>query len=668
VASTLQMRGISGGDVGRPVVAFGKDGEIYGMKTITAAACSAILLCSAAQSQNTDALAPSGAWTAYTAGRAATPPMGWNSWNAFASAVDEEKVMGSAKRIVDSGLAGKGYRYINLDDGWAAKRRLPDGHLIIRVDKFPSAAVANNKTPSFKPYTEKLHAMGFKTGIYSDMGRNTCAQAWSPTDEDLPKGSVAEREVGLHDHIEQDIDLYFREWGFDYIKVDGCGLRDFGPNSAKVKTSQARELTPIMDLGAISRTDVPSVKNLFRRVGAAIARSRPDGDFFYSLCIWGAADVRTWAKDVGNASRTSDDISPVWGRLLVNYDSAVHRALYAHPGSWNDPDMLYIGAGDFDAAHITEARSHFALWAMLNAPLLIGADLRKMPGTLMDILGNADVIALNQDVAGNQATVAYDSSDVQILIKTLGNGDKAVAIFNRGSGAYDVDLQAAQLKYRDDASVEISDLWTKKKLTFTKETKLRVAPRETLIFRARGTRSLPDGFYLSEQPGKVNPAVDGVTRPIADPTIFRTAAGWGGTRGAGDRPQYAGWGGARADSAPYGQTLQVARKIYQSGIGILANSRLEVRNDGYRRFATKVGVDDSATDKTNAVTFSIYGDGKRLVETRPLKWGMSAEPIEVDVSGVKLLELVARSATIGNETLPVTWGEAALTGSQPREK
>jgi hypothetical protein len=346
----------------------------------------------------------------------------------------------------------------------------------------------------------------------------------------------------------------------------------------------------------------------------------------------------------------------------VNYDSAVHRALYAHPGSWNDPDMLFIGAGDFDAEHLTEARSHFALWAMMNAPLLIGADLRKTPDVLMDILGNADIIALDQDVAGNQATVAYDSSDLQILVKTLANGEKAVAVFNRGSGAYDVNLQATQLKFRDDAPVQLTDLWTKKQTTFTKETRLHLAPRETLIFRARGTRALPDGFYLSEQPGRVNPAVDGVTRPIADPTIFRTAAGWAGTRGAGDRPQYAGWGGARADSAPYGQTLQVARQVYPSGIGILANSRLEVRNDDYERFTAKVGVDDSATDKTREVTFTVYGDGKRLVESHPMKWGMPAETLEVNVDGVKLIELVARSAATQNEALPVTWGEAALTG------
>jgi hypothetical protein len=587
--------------------------------------------------------------------------MGWNSWNAFASAVDEEKVMGSAKRIVDSGLARKGYVYINLDDGWAAKRRLPDGRLVIRTDKFPSALTRNRAKTSFKPFTDQLHAMGLKAGIYSDMGRNTCAQAWSPTDEHLPKGSVEEREVGLHDYIDQDIELYFREWGFDYIKVDGCGLRDFGPNSPKVKAGQARALTPIMDLGAITRTDVPAVQDLFRRVGAAILRHNPDGDFVYSLCIWGAANVRAWAKDMGNVSRTSDDISPAWGRLMVNYDSAVHRALYAHPGSWNDPDMLHLGAGDFDAGHLTEARSHFALWAIMNAPLLIGADLRTTPDSLMEILGNADLIALNQDAAGNQATVAYDSSDLQILVKSLGNGDKAVAVFNRGSGAYEVNLQAAQMKFTADAPVEMTDLWSKQQTTFTKETKLSVAPRETLVFRARGTRMLADGLYLSEQPGKVNPAVDGVTRPIPDPGIFRTAAGWGGTRGAGDRPQYAGWGGARADSAPYGQTLQVARKTYASGIGILANSRLEVRNDGYQRFAARVGVDDSATDKTSAVTFTVYGDGKRLAESRPMTWGMAAEPLEADVAGVKLVELVARSAAPANEALSVTWGEAALT-------
>lgn len=620
----------------------------------------AVMLCvPALAAPPVDPLAPTGRWTGYTAGRAATPPMGWSSWNAFGTDIDEQKILGSAQRIVDSGLAAKGYRYINIDDGWALKRRLPDGHMIIRADRFPSAQVSGD-TPSFRPFTDRLHAMGLKAGIYSDLGRNTCSEAYSPTDADLPKGNVLEREVGLYGHVDEDIALYFKDWGFDFIKVDGCGLRDYGPDSARVRSGRFRSLGPILDSGAVTRTDIPAVQGLFRHINKALALDNPDGDYLLSLCVWGAANVRAWGKDYGAISRTSDDIAPAWGRLLVNYDSAVTRPLYAHPGSWNDPDMLYIGAGDFDADHLTEAKSHFALWAMLNAPLMIGADLRTLPGALMDIVGNSDIIALDQDPAGNQATLAYDSSDLQILVKTLASGDKAVAIFDRGSSAYDVNLNAAHLKFSATAPIELTDLWSGQRTNFTGQVKLHVRPRETLIFRAHGTRALADGYYLSELPGRVNPAVDGVEHPVADPTIFRTAAGWAGTNGAGDRPNYAGWGGARADSAPYGQLLHVSGAPFAAGIGILANSRLEVRNGGAQRFSAMVGVDDSATDGMHSVTFSIYGDGKLLGQSRPLTWGMKAQALVVPVKGVKLLELVARSPGADDEHLPVTWGDAAL--------
>ncbi|WP_454884745.1 NPCBM/NEW2 domain-containing protein [Sphingomonas oryzagri] len=629
------------------------------MKALSLACAAAAILTGPALATPPDALAPAGRWSAYTAGPAATPPMGWSSWNAFATDIDETKILGSARKIVDSGLAAKGYRYVNIDDGWASKRRIPDGHMIIRPDRFPSSR-AGGDTPTFRPFTDRLHAMGLKAGIYSDLGRNTCSEAYSPTQDNLPKGSVLEREVGLYGHIDQDIALYFRDWGFDFIKVDGCGLRDYGAASERVRSGRFRALGPILDSGAVSRTDIPAIQDMFRQINRALRNDNPDGDYLLSLCVWGAANVRAWGKDYGAISRTSDDIAPAWGRMLVNYDSVVTRPLYAHPGSWNDPDMLYIGAGDFDADHLIEARSHFALWAMLNAPLMIGADLRKMPPALMDIIGNADIIALDQDPAGNQATLAYDSSDVQILVKTLASGEKAVAIFNRGSGAYDVDLHASHLRFSGDAPIELTDLWSKQKSAFVDTLRLHLRPRETLVFRARGTRVLQGGYYLSETPGRVNPAVDGVIRPVADPTIFRTAAGWAGTSGAGDRPIYAGWGGARADSAPYGQILQVSGKAFRTGIGILANSRLEVRNAGSRRFQADVGVDDSATDKAHAVVFSIYGDGKLIGRSRPLSWGMAAQPLSAPVAGVKLIELVARSAGADDAELPVTWGDAAL--------
>jgi hypothetical protein len=587
--------------------------------------------------------------------------MGWSSWNAFGTDIDEAKILGSAQRLVDSGLAAKGYRYVNIDDGWALRRQMPDGHMVVRPDRFPSSVTGGAST--FRPLTDKLHAMGLKAGIYSDLGRNTCSQAYSGSDTDLPKGTVLEREIGLYGHIDQDIALFFGDWGFDFIKVDGCGLRAYGPTSQKVRSGEYRALTPVLDLESVARSNIPAVQAEFNQINAALKRSKPDGDFLLSLCVWGAADVRAWGKNFGNLSRTSDDIRPSWTRLLSNFDSAVRRELYAHPGSWNDPDMLFIGAGDFDADHLVEARSHFALWAMLNSPLMTGADLTKTPQALMDIFGNADIIAINQDPAGNQATLAYDTDDVQILVKTLASGQKALAVFNRGFAPVDADLTAEHLKLRKDAPVKLTDLWTRADTTFTNETKLRVAPRETRIFRVEGQRTLPQGLYLSEQPGSVNPAVDGVTRPQADPTIFRSSSGWTGTKGAGERPMYAGWGGARADSTPYGQVLQIAGARFAAGIGILANSRLEVSNHGYRRLDTRVGVDDSAQDRAHDVTFMIYGDGKLLAKSKPLRWGQQAQALSADVAGVKVIELVARSAAVTNEQLPVSWGDAALVSA-----
>jgi len=405
-----------------------------------------------------DPLAPIGRWSAYTRGAAQLPPMGWNSWNAFALDISEAKLIGSARIIVSSGLAAKGYRYIDLDEGWWA-RRAADGRMVIRADKFPSARLPDGRT-SFRPLTDKLHGMGLKAGIYSDIGRNSCGQIHSDDIPNKPSGTLLEREVGLYGHVDQDIALYFGEWGFDLIKVDGCGIRGLWPESPKVLSGEFRALTPLVDSGSLGRTDIAATRALYDHVRQALERNNPDNDFIFSLCLWGAADVRSWARQMAGISRTSEDIFPIWGRMLHNMDTSIRRPLYAHPGSWNDPDMLYIGTGDFDAKHLTEARSHFSLWAMLNAPLMIGYDLRSADPALMEILGKREVIALNQDPAGNQAVLAYDSDDVSILVKALANGDKAIAVLNRTSDPVTASLTAGHLKFASDADVSLTHLWS----------------------------------------------------------------------------------------------------------------------------------------------------------------------------------------------------------------
>jgi hypothetical protein len=607
-----------------------------------------------------DPLAVTGRWSANTAGQAAVPPMGWNSWNAFNSDVDEEKVLASAQALVDTGLAKLGYRYVNIDDGWWLKRRQPDGRLIIRTSHFPSAATGRD--PSFRPLTDRLHAMGLKAGIYSDIGRNSCGQIYTPDFKNQPEGTRAEREIGLYGHTDEDIRLFFSEWNFDFIKVDACGIRGLPADAPRVRSGLYRALPPLVDMQSLGATDVTAMRTLYADVGKSIARHAAGRNYVFSLCLWGGANVRAWGKDVGNMSRTSDDIQPTWARMLTNLDTVTHRPLYAGPGSWNDPDMLFVGTGDFGQDHLVEARSHFSLWAMLNSPLIIGYDLRKLTPELRSIFGNADIVALNQDTAGNQAVLAYDSEEVQTFVKTLADGSKAVALFNRTAAPIKASLTAEQLKLKPEAQIGLRNLWTGQTQTFRKELPVELAPHETLVFRVTGQRQLADGLYLSEMPGAINPAVDGVVEPTPDPTIHQSIAPWTGTRGLGEHPQYAGWGGAEADRAPFGKLLRVAKKEFGSGIGVLSNSRLELRNAGFRRLQAQVGVNDSGTTRAGAVTFEIWGDGKLLTRSKPKRFGEPADPLQADVAGIQIVELVVRGdaapATLAAQ--PATWGNAAL--------
>lgn len=607
-----------------------------------------------------DPLAATGRWSANTAGQAPVPPMGWNSWNAFNSDVDEEKVMASAQAMVDTGLAKLGYRYVNIDDGWWLKRRQPDGRLIIRTSHFPSAATGRDT--SFRPLTDRLHAMGLKAGIYSDIGRNSCGQIYTPDFKNQPEGTRAEREVGLYGHVDEDIRLFFQEWNFDFIKVDGCGVRGLPEDAPRVRSGLYRALPPLVDMQSLGGTDMPAMQSLYTSVGQAIARYAPGRDYIYSLCLWGGANVRAWGKDVGNMSRTSDDIQPSWPRMLTNLDTVTHRALYAGPGAWNDPDMLFVGTGDFGQDHLAEARSHFTLWAMLNAPLIIGYDLRNLTPELRAVFGNAELVALNQDRAGNQAVLAYDSEEAQTFVKTLADGSKAVAVFNRSSAPLKATLTAEQLKLRPDAAVTLRNLWTGQSQTFRKELELQLAPRETVVFRVAGQRRLPGGLYLSEMPGSINPAVDGVVEPVPDPTIHQSITPWIGTRGPGEHAQYGGWGGAEADRAPYGKLLRIAGREFDTGIGVLANSRLEVRNAGFRRLRAQVGVNDSGMTRAGPVTFEVWGNGKLLARSQPKRFDEAAEALEADVTGATIVELVVRgdTALATGAAQSASWADAAL--------
>src|SRR5690349_22070134 len=270
-------------------------------------------------------------------GLAKTPPMGWNSWNKFAGRVDDATVRAIADAMVSSGMKDAGYVYINIDDTWEGER---DAQGNIQTNK---------KFPDMKSLADYVHSKGLKIGIYSSPGPNTCAGY-----------------EGSYGHEEQDARTY-AAWGIDYLKYDWCG---------------ARNLYSDEEMQAVYQT-----------MGDALLKSgRP---IVYSLCQYGRNDVWKWGPEVGgNLWRTTGDIRDAWESMTRIGFSQDELAIWAAPGHWNDPDMLEIGnAGMTD----DEYRTHLSLWAILAAPLLAGNDLRNMAPTILEILTNREVIAVNQD-------------------------------------------------------------------------------------------------------------------------------------------------------------------------------------------------------------------------------------------------------------------------------
>ncbi|MET0288620.1 MAG: NPCBM/NEW2 domain-containing protein [Pseudoxanthomonas sp.] len=612
------------------------------MKSLLLALLVSLPTCAAAAETTPDVLQPSGRFSVYGHGAAATPPMGFNPWNAFRTEVDQGRILAVAEFIQQRGLQQAGYRYINVDDGWWLKRRA-SGDIEIRTAMFPIAKGPGSAT-SFRAWTDKLHAMGFKAGLYTDVGRNACSQAFDRHSPNLPVGTADEREIGLQGFEASDLRTMFQDWGFDYLKVDACGLADFGADSEPVMQSGHHVVHPLIVRRDPVASDRTAVETQYARVGRLLADLNPDNDYVLAICPWGEASVRDWGGRHGNLWRTSPDIEPTWESMLVNLDSTLGRELYAGPGRWNDPDMLAVGLGEFDAKHLTNARSHFSLWAILSAPLLMGFDLTQAPASLIDLLSNPEVIAINQDAAGNQASLASSQGDVQVLVKALAaSGERAVVLFNRSEKTATAQVGPQQLKLAGDGRYRVRDLWKRQDLPW-QDGVLRVtlAAHEAVMFKVSGVSAAGKARLLSEMTGRVHVAADGLPDEV---TRQRS-------------PQAV----PRADRSPGGQPLSIAGQGFAYGLGTLANSRLEVRTGkAFTRFRTQVGLQDHA-QAAGSVVFRAYGDGRLLHETAPRSPKDAATSIDIAVDGIDVLELVAEAQVVDGSGLPpaIAWADARL--------
>jgi alpha-galactosidase len=380
--------------------------------------------------------------------------MGFNNWNAFGCDVNEALIKETAAALVSSGLKDAGYVHVNIDDCWSLRERDPTGRLVADPAKFPGG---------MKALADHVHGLGLKLGIYGDAGTKTCAG--------FP-GSLGKEQL--------DADTW-ASWGIDYLKYDNCSNQSDG-----------------------SRADYVRRYTAMRR--AIDATRRP---IVYSICEWGQSQPWEWAAGVGQLWRTTGDISDDWPSLRGIIASNARLAQYAGPGHWNDPDMLEIGNGGMT---LTEYRTHMSLWAMMAAPLITGADLRKISQEALAILKNRELIAIDQDPLGKQARVVAEDAGLLAFAKPLVGGDVAVALYNSTDVAAIVQVSAAQAGLPSAPAYRVKDVWSELLLHAGSVLAAGVPAHGTVVYRVsplKDAGGLPTLLGVSGELPALTPSVPG---------------------------------------------------------------------------------------------------------------------------------------------------------------
>ena len=379
---------------------------------------------------------------------ALTPPMGWNSYNVWGcSNINDQKIRQIADAFISLGLVNYGWTYVNIDCGWADET----------VDPVSLEINPNSKFPDMKGLTDYIHNRGLKAGIYSTPwthgydGRKGASADSPKRDYHTIQPGEEDKVLGKYYFEEVDAKQYAR-WGFDYLKYD------WTPN------------------------DIPATK----RMSDALKSQKRD--IIYSLSNEATFSLGNEYGQLANSWRTTDDINDTWKSMAFIGFNQHKWAVYSGPGNWNDADMLCVGQlgwyGDTRPSKLTpnEQYTHISLWSMLASPLLLGCDLAKMDDFTFSLISNAEVIEVNQDPMGLQATRIEKNGDLEIWEKDMEDGSKVVGLFNTGFFESESYLNWETLKISKEWRVR--DLWRQKDLgIYTDKFKTAVPGHGVVLIR-----------------------------------------------------------------------------------------------------------------------------------------------------------------------------------------
>jgi len=387
-----------------------------------------------------------------------TPAMGWNSYNVWGAHIDASRVLAAAQAMVSSGLSQHGFTYINIDDGWQGVRGGP----LDALQPEPAAF------PDMHQLADQIHALGLKVGIYhtpwvTSYGRRAGGSSenpqgdWNKSMEGPRNIKVLPHAIGRYHFMTQDAQQ-FAQWGMDYLKYDWAPVE--APETAEMETA----------LRTAGRDVVFSLSN-----NATNSLLKVVGEV--------APHANSW--------RTNHDITDKWPTVVRNGFNQDDWASFTRPGHFNDPDMLVVGVVGWGSPHPTaltpdEQYSHISIWCLTSAPLILGNDLTKLDAFTTSLLTNDEVLDIDQDSLGKQATrvppSATAADKLQIYAKPLDDGSWAVGLFNLGAEKATITLHWADLGIHGHQTVR--DLWRQKNLgRFDSEFSAPVASHGVVLVR-----------------------------------------------------------------------------------------------------------------------------------------------------------------------------------------
>ena len=413
-----------------------------------------------------------------------TPVLGWSSWSFIREKPTAAKLLAQAHAMQDSGLQKVGYRYINLDDfyeecpGPQGPNVDSYGRWVVDPSKFPPEGATNG----IKVVADQIHGLGMKFGIYVTPGiskqavaKNTAIEGTSNTAAQIAEPSVEENNYnckgmvridyskpGAQAYINSWVNM-FASWGVDYIKIDGMSDNNVPDIKAWSEAIRQSGRPMVLDVTQGSYTTA---------IAPTLMKYANQWEF--------APDVECYRCEKKGSSYPLTS----WKDVEKRFNYVAEWQPYAGPGGFNDYDSIEVGNGENNGITPVERQTQLSLWALGASPLLLGVDLTHLDAQDMEYLKNTAVIAVDQDSIAAKRIVNVGTR--QVFAKKEANGDAIVGLFNTGSRAQTVSVEASAVGLAEKADgYSLENLWTGKTEKSSSTIRATVPSHGVVLYRVR---------------------------------------------------------------------------------------------------------------------------------------------------------------------------------------